>query len=141
MSICTFFGHHDCPQTILPKLEQVLRDLIRSGVTQFYLGNHGRFDAIAAAVLRKLRTEFSEIRVTIVLAYLPKEPIRDFETVYPEGLESVPPRFAIIKRNRWMLDRADLLVTYITHPWGNAAALSERAQKQNKRVINLPDIT
>lgn len=30
MSVCTFFGHKDCPETIKPYLREVLIDLITS---------------------------------------------------------------------------------------------------------------
>ena len=40
--ICTFFGHHDCPPAVIPKLKAVLEDLIIPySVEQFYVGNHG----------------------------------------------------------------------------------------------------
>ena len=50
--ICTFFGHRDAPPKIKPALRQVLLDLIeRQGVNQFYVGNHGNFDAMARSLL------------------------------------------------------------------------------------------
>ena len=55
----------------------------------------------------------------------------------PEGIESVHPRYAITWRNRWMLDRADFVVTYITHSWGGAAKFAQAAEKKEKTVINL----
>ena len=48
MAVCTFFGHRECPDTIKPKLREVLVDLIENhGVDMFYVGNQGQFDAIA----------------------------------------------------------------------------------------------
>ena len=57
--------------------------------------------------------------------------------MYPEGIETVPRRFAMDWRNRWMLKQADYVVTYITHSWGGAAKVAEKAVKSGKRVINL----
>ncbi|MDD5921532.1 MAG: hypothetical protein PUC57_09460 [Oscillospiraceae bacterium] len=52
MSVCTFFGHKDCPETIKPYLREVLIDLISSkGVDTFYVGNQGRF-SVATGLLR-----------------------------------------------------------------------------------------
>lgn len=62
------------------------------------------------------------------------------DTVFPEGLESVPPKYAIARRNRWMLDISDYVVTYVTHRGGGAAQFMLLAQKKGKTVINLADL-
>ena len=36
-----------------------------------------------------------------------------------------------------MLQRADFVVTYVTHSWGGAAQFAEAAEKQGKAVYNL----
>ena len=60
-------------------------------------------------------------------------------TVYPEGLEAVPPRYAIDKRNRWMLQQSDVVVTYVTVPFGGAAKFKLLAEKTGRAVINIAD--
>ena len=141
MKACTFFGHRDCPETIKPRLREVLVDLIISqGVDTFYVGNQGRFDVTVRSVLRELEKEYPEIHYAVVLAYLPgkKNEYDDFsDTMLPEGIETVHPRYAIEWRNRWLLQRADFVVTYITHPWGGAAKFAEKAKREGKTVINL----
>lgn len=53
MPTCTFFGHRDCPDTIKPRLREVLVDLIENhNMDMFYVGNQGHFDAIVRGVLR-----------------------------------------------------------------------------------------
>ena len=52
-------------------------------------------------------------------------------------MEDVPPRFAISRRNEWMLQRADMVVMYVTHSWGGAAQYAKKAGKQGKIVLNL----
>ena len=141
MAVCTFFGHRDCPETIKPRLREVLVDLITNNeVDTFYVGNQGRFDGIVRGVLRELEKEYPEIRYAVVLAYLPgkKNEYDDFsDTILPEGIEAVHPRYAIDWRNRWMLQRSDFVVTYITHSWGGAAKFAEKAKREGKTVINL----
>lgn len=58
-------------------------------------------------------------------------------SMLPEGIETVPKRFAISWRNKWMLNQSDYVITYVTHSWGGAAQFAEMAEKQHKRVINL----
>lgn len=141
MKACTFFGHRDCPETIKPRLREVLIDLItNNGVDTFYVGNQGQFDGIVRCVLRELEKEYPKIHYAVVLAYLPGKTNEndDFsDTIFPEGIEAVHPRYAIEWRNRWMLQRADFVVTYIAHPWGGAAKFVEKAKREGKTVINL----
>lgn len=137
--ICTFFGHRDAPQQLAEPLKNLVRQLIEEKhITTFYVGNQGAFDQLALNVLRALSVDYPFIRYAIVLAYLPtaKDTFVD-ETIFPEGLESVPPRYAISHRNRWLVNHADVVVTYVTHNFGGAAEFKSIAEKQGKTVINL----
>ena len=141
MPACTFFGHRDCPETIKPKLKETLIDLISNyGIDTFYVGNHGHFDAHVRSTLKELKQEYPHIHYAVVLAYLPgkKAEYEDLsDTILPEGIESVPPRFAISWRNTWMLKQSDYVVTYITHTQGGAAQFAEKAKRQKKEIIPL----
>lgn len=141
MAACTFFGHRDCPETIKPKLRETLIELITlHGVDMFYVGNQGQFDAIVRSVLRELKEEYPHINYAVVLAYMPgaKNENYDFsDTILPEGIENIHPRYAISWRNNWMLQHSEYVVTYITHTWGSASQFAEKAKKQKKIVMNL----
>lgn len=142
MAVCTFFGHRDCPAAVKPKLRAELVELIeRYGVERFYVGRQGAFDTMVRAVLRELAMEYPHISYAVVLERLPgprDEAVWDFsDAIFPEGLEVVPPRFAISRRNAWMLKRSDYVVTYITHSWGGAAQFAAKAVRQGKTVRNL----
>lgn len=141
MKACTFFGHSDCPQTIQPKLREALVDLITNhDVDTFYVGNHGQFDTLVHHTLRQLKKEYPKITYAVVLAYMPGKPkeYEDYsETMLPEGIETVHPRYAISWRNNWMLKQSDYVVTYITHSWGGAARFAKKADALKKIVISL----
>lgn len=58
----------------------------------------------------------------LVLAYLN----RDIDASYYDGttyppLEKVPPRYAIVKRNKWMVSASDIVISGVRHDWGGAA--------------------
>ena len=145
MSACTFFGHRDCPSSIKPKLREVLIDLIENhSVDMFYVGNKGAYDRMVRAVLRELAQEYAHIHYAVVLERMPGKQSEDYtedfsDTMLPEGIEEVPPRFAIVWRNKWMLRQSDYVVTYVTHSWGGAAQFAEMAERQKKTVINLAE--
>ena len=143
MQSCTFFGHRECPDSIKPKLKKVMIDLINNhDVDMFYVGNQGQFDTIVRSVLRELKKECPQINYAVVLAYMPgkKTEYDDYsDTMLPEGIESVHPRYAISWRNNWMLRQSDYVVTYITRSWGGAAQYADKARRQKKTVINISD--
>lgn len=136
MAVCTFFGHRDCPEEIRGELREAVIDLIvNRNVDRFYLGNQGGFDSMVHSVLRELKGAYPQIEYTVVLAYFPEKPMENWaETMLPEGIETVPRRFAISWRNRWMLENADFVVAYVTHDWGGAAKYAALAEKQGKPV-------
>ena len=143
MLSCAFFGHRDAPYDIEMPLRKILIDLITNqNVTMFYVGNQGAFDYIAKTVLQSLQKEYTHIRSVVVLAYLPRDDQNEqneVETLFPEGLELVPPKFAIDRRNKWMIAKADYVVTYVNR-LGGASRYKELADKQGKIVYNLADI-
>lgn len=139
MSACTFFGHRDCPESIKPALYSTVENLIISnGVRTFYVGNHGNFDRLAASVLRDIKALHPDIEYYIVLAYLPQRAYSSTDiTVYPEGIEIVPKRYAIDFRNRWMVEKSDYVITYVNRSFGGAAKAKSYAEKQGKQIIKI----
>ena len=140
---CTFFGHRDCPETIKPKIREAIIDLIENhGVTMFYVGNQGNFDRMVRSALKEVITAYPGIGYAVVLAYMPSAKVanlsEDFsDTMLPEGIEKVPKRFAIPWRNRWMIEHADYVVTYVTRSCGGSAKFQGIAIKMDKRIYDL----
>ena len=138
----TFFGHKDTPKNIEPTLRTTLVDLIENhGATEFYVGNNGNFDTMVCRQLEALSRAYP-ITYSVVLAYLPtkKSEYENYtNTILPEGIETVPKRFAISYRNKWLIRQADVVVTYVTHGFGGAAQFKALAQRQGKTVIELSE--
>ena len=138
--ICTFFGHRDTPESVRILLREVLLNLIENqGVRQFYVGNQGNFDAMTHSLLAELEHSYG-IRYEVVLAYMPKKEgglHDDNHTLLPEGIETVPQRFAIDRRNRWMLEHSDIVVAYVTRSFGGAAKFRDIARKKKKQIIEI----
>lgn len=104
---CTFFGHREIFTEIQPKLQSTLVYLIENkNVDTFYVGNNGKFDYMVIETLKSLKVNYPNIFYYVVLAYLPNkknnlESDSFIDTIYPEGLEKVPRKYAISKRNEW----------------------------------------
>ena len=139
--IVTFCGHSQITQKerVLIWLRTVTSRLIEEGATTFYLGGYGDFDHLAVSALREQKLLHKEIELTLVLAYLPpRQDTGSYDsTVYPP-LEKVPLRYAISHRNRWMVKQADIVVNFVLHDWGGAAAALRYAKSQNKRILSYP---
>lgn len=138
MKACTFFGHRDAPDTLKSSIKEKISELIiERGVERFYIGNHGRFDSIVISVLGELKEIYPQIDYNVVLAYFPKGENLYKNTILPEGIELCHPKSAIDFRNKWMLDRSDFVICYVTCSFGGAAKYMNRAIKQGKHIINL----
>lgn len=142
--VCGFCGHSDAPETLRPQLQQAIATLINSGQADtFYVGNHGAFDRMAAGILSDLQRVHPQIRYAVVLAYLPTQKtlvgLGDVPTIYPEGLELVPKRYAIVHRNRWIAEQSDTMIAYVTHSFGGAAQTLAYARRKGVVILNLVD--
>ena len=98
--------------------------------------------AVRDDVMRGSALEHPHISFAVVLAYLPVSE-RSFEegvpTMYPEGLELVPRRFAIKYRNRWMVEHADIILAYVNRGYGGAAQTLSYAARRGLEIINLAE--
>ena len=63
----------------------------------------------------------------------------EISTLYPEGLEAAPRRFAICKRNEWMVKEADIVITYVKGTSGGAARYKEFARRKQKQIIEISE--
>ncbi len=136
--LITFCGHSEIsePEAVREWLCGVVWELIAEGADVFYLGGYGAFDSMAAAVIREEKKGHTNLEMVLVLPYLNSNMDAtgyDY-TVYPP-LETVPFRFAISKRNQWMVEQADVVVAYVTHGWGGAAQTLAYARRKKKRIV------
>ena len=139
--VITFFGHStitNSGEVIEKIIETILENTRKDEKISFYCGGYGDFDnlsALACRLIKKKRPNSEIVLVTPYLKNLAKYEIYD-ATIYPP-LENVPLRYAITKRNAWMVDRAELIIAYIKYTYGGAYKAFRYAQRKKKSVINL----
>ena len=140
--ICTFFGHRECYGLNEKTLERAIDELIRKGVDTFYVGHQGNFDSMVLGCLKKLKEIYSNISLTVVLAYMPthKYDLYNGYSIYPEGLEIGLPKFSIERRNKWMIDRSDYCLCYVDHTRGGAYKFVKIAKNKGVEIINLGSV-
>ena len=148
MITCTFAGHRE-PLTstdamIIPdRLQAALEELLKlDGQFHFRFGGMGWFDQQCARAVRsakRLHPE-KEIQLTLVLPYPRKIEDADLydEILIPDEVKSLHYRHAIPARNRWMVDRSQFLIAYVSRG-GGAATTLQRARERGLTIWNLAD--
>lgn len=143
---CFFIGHREADERLLPTLINTIERLVVSeGVTCFYVGGYGGFDHIAASALKRVKQRYPEIILMMVLPYHPAErpvetPYGFDGTYYPEGMETVPRRFAIVQANKRMVESVDWLIAYVRHGASNSCKILEYAQRRGLPCVNINDL-
>lgn len=141
--IVTFCGHKNVSDSTVvgEKLRVVIEELISRGATEFYLGGYGGFDSLAASTVRSLKVSYPNIRLLLVIPYLNREyDSKAYDELLYPPLENVLPRYAISKRNEWMVEAAQVVVSYVTHDWGGASKTLTYAKRKKKEIISVvPD--
>ena len=139
---CFFIGHREASQDIVPAIEEAIeKHILEYGVTEFIVGNYGGFDHLAASAVIHAKQRYPQITLALLLPYHPAErPVEKPDgfdnTYYPEGMEKVPRKLAIVRANRYVVDHVDYLIAYAWHPASNARELVEYAQRREERGHN-----
>ena len=152
MRTCFFIGHRDAPGALQERLYETIVHLVMNcHVDHFIVGHYGDFDRLAIAAVQRVIREYpeKEIIADLLEPYFPGDrellvPHYFDDIFYPEGMETVPPRYCIEKANQKALDEADVLVAYVIRSGGNSAKLLRRARRREKEgsmlVINLGEV-
>jgi len=140
--IITFCGHADFrgEEEYEEKIISVLRE---KRADEVYLGGYGNFDSFAyRCALKYKKEEAPNLKLTLVTPYLDGNHKKGFldgeydEIIYPE-LENVPLKFAVSRRNEWMVENADVVVAFIERAFGGAYKTLSYAKKIKREVINI----
>lgn len=145
--IITFVGHsslYNCDNLSEKVRKAIIDNTQNEDNIVFYCGGYGDFDNLCAKVCKLIKDTRPNCEVVFVTPYISKshqaistQKLYDL-TLYPP-LESVPLKFAISKRNEWMINQADLVISYIDYTYGGAYKSFCYAKRKKKRVINLSE--
>ena len=127
------------------KLLAFLKENIGDQPADMYLGGYGDFDRFAYDCCKKYKETHPRISLVFVTPYLTIEyqknhldyQITKYDSIlYPE-IENKPKRYAITYRNKYMVEKADFVVAYVSHNWGGAYTTYKYAERKNKKIFNL----
>ena len=148
--IVAFCGHSTFLKSVEyeKKVIAVLEELVGDATAQMYLGGYGAFDEFAYACCKKYKANHPNVSLVYITPYISPEyqssrliyikEVYD-EILYPP-IEDKPPRFAISYRNRWMVENAQYVISFVEHTWGGAYQTYKHAKRKGKMVFNISDI-
>lgn len=149
--IITFLGHSsliNCEDLLAKITETILKNTKKKENISFFCGGYGDFDNLSVLACHLVREKRPNSEIVLVTPYITsrqQEKIKNLvesklydSTIYPP-LENVPPKYAISKRNEWMVDRADLVIACVKYTYGGAYKALLYAQRRKKQIINLAD--
>jgi hypothetical protein len=141
----TFIGHREIyqHQRLEEQIENIARDMLyKKEYVEFYVGRNGDFDISVASAIKRAQKTVGHHNSSLIL--LQPYPMKDdiyYEQFYDEIEYPIDgkthPKGAITKRNRWMIEQADLVICYIEREEGGAYTALKYAQKLEKEIINL----
>lgn len=142
----SLFGHREiCDLGRLEdQLTPIIKELIQTkAYVSFLIGRNGEFDEYAASVIKRAQreTEKENNDITLVLPYAVSD-LEYYEKYYdsiiiPSCIYRAHPKSAITLKNRWMIEKADLVIVYVEHNKGGAYTAMKYAEKISKKTINL----
>ncbi len=145
----SFFGHSSFIST--PEIEKrflrILEENTAGREATLYFGGYGNFDEFALASAKKIKAK-NGARHIFVTPYITESYQKNHlsyiresydEILYPP-IESVPYRFAISARNKWLVENSDLIICCINRTFGGAYAAFQHARRCGKEIINIGTI-
>ena len=150
----SFFGHRQLSDSLAveKKLQAVIqKQLLSKEYVEFLVGRDGEFDQLVSSTVRRCKRDIRDDNSSLVLV-LPYETAeyrnneQSFHEYYDEVeicTEAAEHHFKSAHqiRNRFMVDRSDLVVFFVEHNSGGAYQTMQYAKKANANIVNLSDVT
>ena len=138
--IITFCGHSDFQITeeYERKVFEFFERKIGDSFVDVYLGGYGGFDSFAYECCKKYKEKHPNMSLIFVTPYLDvKYKQMGYDSVIYPGLENKPLRFAVIYRNRYMVEKADYIIAFVSRSFGGAYKTYKYAKSKKKPIYNL----
>lgn len=146
----SFFGHRTVEnfQRAEIEVDSIIQTLLREKeYVDFLVGRNGDFDQIVSSAIhrakRMVRSDNSSLVWVMPYPMIEYERNADYYNDYYDSVEvcdysqSVHYKSAYQKRNRSMVDRSDLALFWIEHPYGGAYQTYRYAKKKEVRCLNI----
>ena len=143
---CCGFGHRDLYRDIKNEIQITIEHLIiENGITVFLTGGMGDFDSLFSSAVRSCKVSNKDIQLILVKPYFSNElnTNKDYyesfydDVIIPDEIAGCHYKSAITKRNRWMVEQSDVVLSGVYRDFGGAYDAIKYAHRIQKRVIDL----
>ena len=140
-----FAGHQKIKRQplVITQIESALKELLYDKeCVELFFGRNSDFEFLAALAAKLVKTSLKNNRIQLVLVqpYYNEDDFL-FERLFDEiryPIKEKDENVAIIKRNQWMVDNADLLVAYVEKASGDDSLFTlQYAEEKGVQIINL----
>lgn len=143
-----FIGHRQIfAKDISERLANAVRTEIDNGCMAFTMGTHGEFDNLALDTCRRLRHDYNDLEIEVVITSLntvkrdsrfDKFPYSDVKTIIYD-IEDAHYKQQITLSNRQMIDTCDTLICYVdtTADRSGAKTTLRYAERKGLKIVNL----
>lgn len=150
--MCCFSGHREIPYSDREALERLLDrhidNIAQCSAKTFICGGALGFDTLAARAVIRARERDGDIRLALAIPYRgvekrwPEPERRSFEDILARAdsvhyIAEEYDRDCMLRRNRYMVERSDICICYMTRHTGGTAYTVAQALKKGIEVINL----
>lgn len=149
---CCFTGHRVIPARVLPalagELEQTLRRLIGEWVRYFGAGGALGFDTLAAETVLRLKGEYPDVRLILVLPC--RDQTRGWKEADVRRYRDIASRADKVvytaehyspgcmhRRNRHLVENSSVCVAWCTRETGGSAYTAAYARQRGLRLVML----
>lgn len=133
---------------IADRLERVIIDLYQRGIRHYKAGGAMGFDTLAARTILKLRKEYLDMELSLVLPCLTQtrgwsaEDVEEYERIKAQADNVVYTsqeytKGCMFKRNRYLVNNSSICICYLKKESGGTAYTVNYAKKQGLEVINI----
>lgn len=143
---CCGFGHREFRTDVKNELKTVIEKLIsEENVTVFLTGGMGDFDAQFSAAVRSCKVKNRDIMLVLVRPYFSNElnihkqyyEYSYDDIIIPTELAGCYYKAAITKRNFWMIEQSQFVLSGVCHDFGGAYEAIKYARKNKKQIIEI----
>lgn len=149
---CCFTGHrnliHEEKLKVAVRLREIIEEQIKAGIVFYGAGGARGFDTLAAQTVLKMKKEYPQLRLILVLPCedqtrgwrsediaVYEDIMRRSDKVVYVSREYTPD--CMHKRNRHLVDHSGTCICYLTRSSGGTAYTVDYARRKGLHIINI----
>ncbi len=115
-----------------------INNLIVEGADRFLFSGYGSFEDLCIDAINELKNEYDHIRTGLIVPYKNRMLDRNkYDYIEHFNCDKVAFKDVITMKNEHMVDKADVLLTYLEVEVGDMEKVLSYAREKGKRIINL----